>query len=1053
MKVDVAQGERRQITVLFADMAGYTAVSERLGEEGAYELIQPIYTIMADAVRELNGTVQDFTGDGIMALFGVPTALEDAPLRACRASLLIQQRLADAMTAMESRFGFRPQMRIGINSGPAVVGRVGAGGEARVTAIGDTVNLASRLQNLAEPGTVLLSDAANRLVQGLVATDFLGEHAVKGKSELQRVYRLNSVSEGVTRFSASMRRGLAGFVGRDQELARLESCAQDALGGKRVVDIVGEPGIGKSRLLHEFRQRIDRQRLSFLSGDCSSDGRQTAFLPFIEVVRSSFQVQAGANEAEVAGQLERGLMALALDSEENRGLLLNLLGLPAPEGALAGLDAVLIGLRTRDLLLKLLTARCRLKPVVLVLEDLHWIDSASEDLLARSGDLEERLTLLIVCSHRPEYQPRWLPGDATTIALAPLSTRATSEIVQSRLGQDTSPAALLELIAERADGNALFAEEIAGYLKERGLAGQGAPGGDFDRAAVAAVMPASIQLLLAARIDALAVPDRELLQTAAVIGRRFDPDLLAAIATKDAEQRLTGMQALDFIHRDERIGDFIFKHALVRDALYGSMLAPLRAGLHLRIAEELEARNGNRLAEVAQSLAHHYAQTTRADKAFAYSAMAAKQNLGVYSLEEAAAQCRTALSLLEQDGACANDAALADLLADFACILQLQFEISSLIGIVETWMSRVDRLGNEKHAAVMLHHYAMALLWACRYRDALVVQRKLSAMAESLQDDRAMVCAFAVRVQVEFTLAPRPAAEIEGEAQAALAAASRLDDVYPGLWLRLSLGMDAVHRGFISRADAYARELIEVGRRVDDPRALGLGLWLLSQNAMTNDDYQAGLEFGQQALQAAITPMEEFTAMNNYANSLVLLKRLQEGVPLLEKTRRRDAEKGCATFLTLTDPVWGVAQMMQGKLAEGIAFIKRAIVRREQEGYRAAADWYRTILCYVYIDVLEGREKPSLGVILRNFPCLVMLKWNGLREIDRMMDTVRANRLFDPEGFHYAKINMILGLRWMLARRTDLAKPYLDEARRLALPFGPTPLSKRVDAALARLGG
>ena len=176
----------------------------------------------------------------------------------------------------------------------------------------------------------------------------------------------------------------------------------------------------------------------------------------------------------------------------------------------------------------------------------------------------------------------------------------------------------------------------------------------------------------------------------------------------------------------------------------------------------------------------------------------------------------------------------------------------------------------------MLHHYAMALLWACRYRDALALQRKQPAMAESLQDDEAIVWAFVVRVQVEMILAPRPTAEIEDEAKAALAAASRLDDVYPGLWLRLSLGMDALHRGFIGRADAYARETIEIGRRAGDPRGLCLGLWLLSQNAMLNDDYQAALEFGQQGLNAAITPMDEFTAINNKANSPVLQKRLQE---------------------------------------------------------------------------------------------------------------------------------------------------------------------------------
>jgi hypothetical protein len=221
---------------------------------------------------------------------------------------------------------------------------------------------------------------------------------------------------------------------------------------------------------------------------------------------------------------------------------------------------------------------------------------------------------------------------------------------------------------------------------------------------------------------------------------------------------------------------------------------------------------------------------------------------------------------------------------------------------------------------------------------------------------------------------------------------------------------------------------------------------------MFNDDYQAALEFGQQGLRAAITPMEEFTAINNNANSLVLLKRLQEGLPMLEEARRRDAEKGCATLLAMTDPIWGVAQIMQGSLAGGIGIIKTAITRREEEGYRAAADWYRLILCYVYLDVLQADERPPLGVILRNLPCLLMLKLTGLREIDRMMDTVRANRQFDSEGFHHAKINMVLGLRWMLARRADRAKRYLNEARRLARPFGPTPLSRRVDAALARLG-
>ena len=379
-------GERRQVTVLFADMVGFTAISERLGEEGTYALIQPIYELMAAAVREQGGSVKDFTGDGIMALFGVPNALEDAPLRACRAGLLIHEHLATAVGAIEANHGVRPQMRIGINTGLAVVAQI-RGGSANMTALGDTVNLASRLQTLAEPGTVLVSEATNRLVQGLVATSFAGAHAIKGKAEPQTVYRLDFIRQGATRFEAAVGRGLSAYAGRERELEILERGLAKARSQLHVVDIMAEPGMGKSRLLHEFRQRIrlnaSMERAVILSGSCSPDGQQTPFLPFIEVVRGSFQVSAGEAEKDVARKLETGLTVLGLHSLQNLGLLLNLLGLKPPEEALTGLDGVLIGLRTRELLHQLLEARCRLSPVVLLIEDLHWIDSVSEEILGK----------------------------------------------------------------------------------------------------------------------------------------------------------------------------------------------------------------------------------------------------------------------------------------------------------------------------------------------------------------------------------------------------------------------------------------------------------------------------------------------------------------------------------------------------------------------------------------------------------------------------------------------------------------------------------------------
>src|SRR6266550_894088 len=394
--------ERRQVTVLFADMVGFTSFSERAGEEAAFTLMQAIARLMEDAVREQGGSVRGFTGDGIMAIFGAPVAFEDAPLRACRAALLIHERLAATADALETKFGVRPRMRIGINTGLVVVGRVQAGEDASATVLGDTVNVAARLQTLAEPGTILLSEETHRLTQGLIEASFTGAHSMKGKAEPQKAYRLDSIRQGVTRFETAVGRGLSTYVGRERELEVLERGLADARSQLCVIDLAAEPGMGKSRLLHEFRQRIGKERAFVLSGSCSPDGQQTPFLPFIEVVRGSFQVSVGEAEREVAHKLEIGLAALGLQSVRNLGLLLHLFGLKVPDDALMGLDGVLIGLRTRELLQQLLEARCRLSPVVMVIEDLQWIDSVSEEVLGKIVDSGAKLRLLLLHSHRPE---------------------------------------------------------------------------------------------------------------------------------------------------------------------------------------------------------------------------------------------------------------------------------------------------------------------------------------------------------------------------------------------------------------------------------------------------------------------------------------------------------------------------------------------------------------------------------------------------------------------------------------------------------------------------
>jgi class 3 adenylate cyclase len=1048
-------GERRQVTVLFADMVGFTAISERLGEEGTFALIQPIYQLMAGAVKEQGGSVKDFTGDGIMALFGVPEALEDAPLRACRAGLLIHQRLAAAAPAIAAKHGVLPQMRIGVNSGLAVVTQI-RGESAAMTALGDTVNLASRLQTLAEPGTVYLSEATHGLVQGLVETTFAGAHPIKGKTEPQKVYRLGSVREGATRFEAAVGRGLTAFVGREREMEILERGLAEARSELRVFDIVAEPGMGKSRLLHEFRQRVGKEQAFILTGNCSPDGRQTPFLPFIEIVRGSFQVRSGEAESDVMRKLEMGLTVLGLHSPENLGLLLSLLGLKAPEGSLAGLDGVLIGLRTRALLLSLLEARCRLSTVVLLIEDLHWIDSVSQEVLGKIVDGEAKLRLLILHTRRPEYEPPWREKPvATTLRLELLPAGEIRRLVQARLGVEAPPKALVQLVTEKAEGNALFAEEILSFLTERGVLRTKDGNLEFDAGAVGAALPASVQSLLTARVDRLAPQDRAVLQAAAVIGRRFDPQLLAVAADvgEEVDAKLAAMRALDLVHSEGKSGDYAFKHALVRDALYQSLLTGPRAALHLAIAEEIERRSDNSLAEVVETLAHHYGQTDRADKAFFYLAMAGAKSLAAYSFDEAGNHFAAAIALLDEHPDCASDQQIAEFLVEYTMYSNLSLKLNSTIKMVDRYMSGFDRFEYSGTCALVYHHYVFALLMSGRYGDAATAQNKLSALAarEGI-DARSRAYAFASAVFLSSVKASRSylIETFEPSSIETITLASTVDDVFLQHFTQFAVGWLELHRGRVDRAQQAAQALLAVGRRMNDPRSIGFGMQLLAWIALGSDDYRAALGFAETGISNACTPWDRKSSNNVYCSALVLLRR-PEGYQTLRNFMDQIKAGGWLYMLAGCDGTMGVALAVRGELAAAIRWMEEAIAKREKEGYCIVADWYRMFLCEIYLEIISGKEKPPLHVLMRNAPTLVIVMFSAQKRVAALVARVRANPQFDPNGHFIGRCEMIMGRLYKAKKKSALAVRHLTEAKRIASQFGPTPMLARIDAELAEL--
>jgi class 3 adenylate cyclase/tetratricopeptide (TPR) repeat protein len=1034
-------------------MVGFTAFSERFGEEAAFGLIQRLSQIVERAVEVEGARIHNVAGDGVVVAFGAPVAVEDAPLRACRAALLVLETLRASATDIEAKYGVRPEMRIGINVGPAVVGQLLSGGGTGFSVLGDTVNVAARLQSLSDPGAVLLSQATYRLVEGLVEATFAGEHLLKGRSAPERVYRLDAIRQNPSRFNASLSRGLTVFVGRDRELDVLERSLEAVSSGVQIVDIVGEPGIGKTRLLHEFRTHAAQRRAWMLAGLCAPDGQQTPFSVFIDIVRGAFRVALGDDAATVESKLGEGLRGFGLSSEQNLGLLLNLLGREAPKGALSGLDGVLIGLRTRDLLVRIVQARSRQAPLILLLEDIHWLDSASEALLGNLVAIDETLPLLILHTRRPTYAPPWA-GRARVIRLAldPLSARETFRLAQARLGVDQLPDALGALIAAKAEGNALFAEEIVSFLLQRGVVTRTAAGVTFDRSAVTATLPHSVQSILASRVDQLPREARALLQTAAVIGRRFDPDFVNALIDGPSLQGsfFAAMEAQDLIRRDEPTGDYTFKHGLLRDTIYDGLLGRQRAALHMKVGEELERRSSNSILENAETLARHFVAAGQAPKALKYLALAARKSLNVYGITEAEAYFRKALEIFEHDPSCAEPLAASRVVVGLLETLLLKSDYREAGEIADKFMPVVKRTGETPELVAAYYYQMLSLVQRYELRPGLGLMTEAVAIAERLGDGRARAFARAGLLHCRTRLGLDTLDEAERRKADVMADCLRFGDNFLRNSAYFFITWDYLYRGLIKDARDIALRLIASEEAAGDPRAIGFANWILGWINIIGGSPQAALEHADECLRVAIAPFDRLQGEIIKATAAILSGRAGEGLPKLEALNVEFERLG-ALYSVLDSPR-GLAMIEIGRVAEGVRLIEHTIAAREASGDRTLAGFARILLAEVYIQILARGRKAPAAVIIKNLPTLATARVLGARRAGALLEAAASHAQFSRQGAVIARIDFDRGLLFEMRGKRVEARSCFERARDLSEEQGIVPLRKRAEAALTQLG-
>jgi class 3 adenylate cyclase/tetratricopeptide (TPR) repeat protein len=607
------EGERKQVTVLFADVKGSMELAEGIDPEEWHRILDRFFQILADGVHRFEGTVNQYTGDGIMALFGAPIAHEDHAQRACYAGLHLRDELRRYADELRLDRGLNFSVRTGLNSGEVVVGKIGDDLRMDYTAQGPTVGLAARMQQIAEAGRIWLTERTARLVTGYFRLRDLGPLDVKGAREPVRVYDLEGLGPHVTRLDVSRARGFTRFVGRGREMQILETTLARAVDGRgQIVGVVGEAGIGKSRLCLEFVKHCRDQGISVWEAHCPAHGRAIPLLPVLELMRAFFGIGERDDPAEARRKIAGTLVLLDERLREDLPLAFDFLRVPDPDHALPNLDPEARRRRLLAFTRRLFEARSAREPAVFLMDDLHWIDAESDAFIAQLIESVVATRTLLLTNFRPEYQAPWMGrSDYHQLPLLPLGSEASDELLRELLGQDPALHALRERIRERADGNPFFTEELVHSLVEGG--GLEGERGAYRLAGDVAdlMLPPTVHSVLAARIDRLSQPEKAVLQVASVIGREFaEPVLRQVTAFSESELAavLDALRRAEFVYETALypVAEYRFKHPLTEEVAYRSQLGERRARLHAAVARAIEETERERLDERAALLAHHW---------------------------------------------------------------------------------------------------------------------------------------------------------------------------------------------------------------------------------------------------------------------------------------------------------------------------------------------------------------------------------------------------------------------------------------------------------------
>ncbi len=894
------EGERKQVTVLFADLKGSMELLGDRDPEEARKLLDPVLEHMMEAVHRYEGTVNQVMGDGIMALFGAPLALEDHAVRACYAALRMQEVVKRHAEGVRREHGVTIRIRVGLNSGEVVVRAIGSDLHMDYSAVGQTTHLAARMEQLADPGTTLLTPETLALAEGFVEVTSLGRMAVKGLPGPVEVHELVGIISVRSRLQAAVARGLSPFVGRDAELEQLRRAIDQARQGRgQVLAIVGEPGVGKSRLTFELTHSDRVEGWRVLEAGSSSHDRATSYLPVSKVLRSYLKLGERDSYEDMRVTISARLSALGESLWPAAPAFEALLGVPVADERWQGLDPRQRRQHTLEALRYLILRESQTQPLLLVLEDLHWIDAETQAWLDGLVDGLPASRVLLLVTYRPEYQHPW--GSRTyytQLRVDPLPRDGAEDLLQAFLGAGTELAPLRTLLIQRTEGNPFFLEESLRTLVETKALSGSRGAYRLSQPLDTVQVPATVQAILASRIDRLAPAEKRLLQSAAVIGKDVPFNLLHAIgdeAPEDLRRQLAVLQSAEFLYETRLLpeSEYTFKHALTQEVAYGGLLTERRRAIHARIFEGIERLQGDRLEEQAERLSHHALRAELWDKALLYGKQAGAKAAARWALRDAGTHFERALTAtthLPQTRDVFEQA--IDVRLDLRHAIHTLGEVERAIGLMREAESLADQLGDTARMGRVSLSLSIGLWMIGRADEAQAPGDRALAIAESTDDSL-------LRHQARYHLPRlhhdrgdyRQAAAAFRESLSALEAAGSSPMAFGPAPLLVNstayLGWSLAELGEFAEATRRTEESLRRAEASENPLALILACMGVGMVRLRQGNVLAALPALEQGLQVCykfgLTALNFHGVAASLGAAYALVNRTAEAIPLLRK--------------------------------------------------------------------------------------------------------------------------------------------------------------------------